>query len=935
VNDTSRTPYYALAASNVAVDEGTTATFTLSTVNVPLGSTLLYTLSGLSNADVLGGVLSGNAVINSSGMAAILVNLLNDALTEGSETLTVTVAGVSASTTVNDTSRTPTYALASSSATVNEGATATFTLTTTNVTVGTPVPYTLSGINSADFLGGLLLGSVVIDSAGRGLILVNLLNDSLTEGPETLTVTAKSATASSLINDTSRSPYYSLSVSSPTVNEGSSVTFTLTTTNVASGTVVPYTLSGISATDLSSGSINGLLVVNSNGIASFTIALLNDAITEGPETITANTTGASISTVINDTSKGVPTYSLLANETLVEEGSVASFVLTTTSILAGTAISYTIYGVSEADTADGNLLGSVIVGENGQALISIPIAADKLKEGSETLAIKVEKASAFVIIADTSVPTDNYLPSAKNVTSTTTDTINYHTTSTAADLVVGTPALDIAKEYLNYASTEVSKLKDGSWQVKDKFNAANKDTLKEIDRIEFQDLSLALDYEGPAGMVAKILRSVFGSSTLTNAKFAGIGLAYLDDGMSYKDLCGLAANAAGLTNADLLLSTLILNVTGSPALTSAKAPYLKLLDEGATFSDIVNKIADLPANSLNGKLIDISNFGLPYIPYTLPSGPRFTLTAHKSKINEGETASFTLIGKNVPTGEPVNYILSGVNSKDIENSLLTNTVTLNSNGIAIIEINLLNDETTEGTEILTVTVDGVNATTIVNDSSKAPSYSLTASSTSVNEGATVVFTLKTSNVAAGTAVPYSLTGISPSDVTGGLMSGTAVVNASGVTTISISLASDFLTEANETLTFNVKGMASAITIVDTSKSPSTANASIFLSSLVNSVIEGEVAKVNVSSKGIPAGTLLKYSISGVSSKDVLGDLTQYIALDANGKATIEIATALDDEPEEPEMMYVSIGDYSTVIVINDSAANLVGVPANFELISGY
>jgi uncharacterized delta-60 repeat protein len=935
VNDTSRAPTYTLAASSASVDEGATVAFTLTTVNVATGTSFPYTLSGVSNADVLGDVLSGSTVINSSGMATISVSLLNDALTEGAETLTFTAAGASASTTVNDTSRAPTYTLAASSASVDEGATATFTLSTTNVAIGTSVPYILSGVSNADVLGGSLIGSVVIDSSGQGKILVELLNDSFSEGSEILTVNAKSATSSSIVNDTSRSLFYSLSVTSPAVNEGSSVTFTLTTTNVASGTVIPYTLSGISAADVSNGSLNGSLVLNSSGIASFSITLLNDAITEGSETISANTTGASISTVVNDTSKETPTYSLLANASVVDEGSVASFVLSTTGILAGTAVPYTIYGVSNADIADGKLLGSAIVDEKGQAQISIPIAADKLKEGSETLAIKVEKANAFVIIADTSALTDNYLPSASNVTSTATGSINYYYTSSVADLVVGTPSVDIVKEYSNYASNEVSKLKDGSWQVKDKLNTANTDILKEIDRIEFQDLSLALDIDGPAGMVAKILRSVFGTSALTNTTYAGIGLAYLDDGMSYKDLCALAANAASLTNADLLLSTLLLNVTGSPAFTNVKAPYLKLLDEGVSIADIVNKIADLPANSLNGKLIDISNFGLPYTPYTLPSGPRFNLTAHKSKINEGETASFTLIGKNVPIGESVNYILSGVNSKDIENGLMTNSVTLNSNGVAVIEISLLNDETTEGTEILTVTVGGVNTTTIVNDTSKAPAYSLSASSALVSEGATVVFTLKTSNVAAGTAVAYSLSGISPRDLADGLMSGTAVVNASGIATISIGLVNDFLTEGNETLTINVKGMTSAVTIFDTSKSPSTASASLTFLPLSNSVNEGEVAKIFVASTGIPPGTFLKYSISGVSSQDVLGDLSQFIAIDASGKATIEVATILDAELEDPETMYISIGDYSTSIVIYDLSVNLVGLQENSELILGY
>ena len=80
------------------------ATFTLRTTNVAAGSSIPYTLSGISAADVSSGSLSGNAVVNSSGVATISLTLLNDLLTEGAETLQVTAGGASASTVVNDTS---------------------------------------------------------------------------------------------------------------------------------------------------------------------------------------------------------------------------------------------------------------------------------------------------------------------------------------------------------------------------------------------------------------------------------------------------------------------------------------------------------------------------------------------------------------------------------------------------------------------------------------------------------------------------------------------------------------------------------------------------------------------------------------------------------------------------------------------------------------
>jgi len=296
---------YALSSGSTSVNEGATVTFTLTTTNVASGTVVPYTLSGITASDIIGGALTGNVTVNSSGTATITVNIVADSLTEGAETLTVTAGGTSVSTTINDTSTTPvpTYALSSSSASVNEGATVTFTLTTTNVAPGTLIPYTLSGVNAADVLGSALSGNAVVNSSGNATILITLANDLLTEGAETLTVTAGAVTASTVINDTSKSvPTYSLSSNSTSVNEGATATFSLTTTNVASGTSVPYTLSGISADDIIGGLLTGSATVNSSGVATISVGIVADSLTEGTETLTVTAQNKTASITIADTS---------------------------------------------------------------------------------------------------------------------------------------------------------------------------------------------------------------------------------------------------------------------------------------------------------------------------------------------------------------------------------------------------------------------------------------------------------------------------------------------------------------------------------------------------------------------------------------------------------------------------------------------------------
>jgi hypothetical protein len=80
-------------------------------------------------------------------------------------------------------------------------------------------------------------------------------------------------------------PTYALGRSSSSVNEGSSVTITLTTTNVDNGTLVPYTITGVNSADINSASLTGNFTISSN-TAQVVISTTADLTTEGNETLT-------------------------------------------------------------------------------------------------------------------------------------------------------------------------------------------------------------------------------------------------------------------------------------------------------------------------------------------------------------------------------------------------------------------------------------------------------------------------------------------------------------------------------------------------------------------------------------------------------------------------------------------------------------------------
>jgi hypothetical protein len=209
------------------------------------------------------------------------------------------------------------------------------------------------------------------------------------------------------------SPTYALTRSSATVNEGGTVTITLTTTNVVNGTVVPYTITGtgITAGDLGLSSLTGSFTVNSN-TASLVLNIAADATTEGSETFTVTlnsiTPTTNVSVTINDTSvPTIPTYTLSRSSSSVTEGSFFTITLTTTNVVNGTSVPYTITGVNSNDIDGASLTGAFVINANTDSIV-FNVTDDGLTEGTETFVLTLNGISGsgsnvFVTISDPTV----------------------------------------------------------------------------------------------------------------------------------------------------------------------------------------------------------------------------------------------------------------------------------------------------------------------------------------------------------------------------------------------------------------------------------------------------------------------------------------------------------------------------------------------------
>jgi len=104
-----------------------------------------------------------------------------------------------------------------------------------------------------------------------------------------------------------------------------------------------------------------------------------------------------------ETLNKLPSYSITPMMENVKEGEELSFSVFTKNIVAGTSLKYSLSGISSEDIVGGLLSGSTIVGTDGFAKISIPIAADQLTEGEESLVISLEGTTATVKVIDNSL----------------------------------------------------------------------------------------------------------------------------------------------------------------------------------------------------------------------------------------------------------------------------------------------------------------------------------------------------------------------------------------------------------------------------------------------------------------------------------------------------------------------------------------------------
>ena len=235
------------------------------------------------------------------------------------------------------------------------------------------------------------------------------------------------------------------------------------------------------------------------------------------------------------------------------------------------------------------------------------------------------------------------------------------------------------------------------------------------------------------------------------------------------------------------------------------------------------------------------------------------------------------------------------------------------------------------------TITSGSTSLIINDTSKAATFSITSSADSYDEGQSALFSLVTNNLAAGTAVAYTLSGISESDLESGSLTGTAIIRDSGTTVISISLAADAATEGAETLTITLNGFAdktASVIINDTSKNPGTVTTSHLSSILVDKgilgaspiILEGLTENIE-KTDGVTTSHVFSYNGSDYDYDDISPFIMIVVR---DNEFTDDFRSELADFAQEfKEISYQDAVAAVGLVGISDAVITVAGADGNY------
>lgn len=153
------------------------------------------------------------------------------------------------------------------------------------------------------------------------------------------------------------------------------------------------------------------------------------------------------------------------------------------------------------------------------------------------------------------------------------------------------------------------------WVLFDDVGDEGNDVLVAVERVAFADGRLALDLDGHAGHVVKVLGAVFGAATVHDPAYVGVGLGLADGGMGLQELLAtaldyrLGPNPSHAQVVDLLYT----NVVGVAPSDAERAEFTAMLDAGTlTPVGLAQLAAEHELNLQNIDFVGLVDYGVVY-----------------------------------------------------------------------------------------------------------------------------------------------------------------------------------------------------------------------------------------------------------------------------------------------------------------------------------
>lgn len=634
---------------------------------------------------------------------------------------------------------------------------------------------------------------------------------------------------------------YTITPDRTNVNEGESVTFILSAPDIPAGSVLPYILSGVESYDIVGGLLTGNFNVGANGIASTTIEIALDEVTDGEKVMTLmlrTSPGIYAQVTINDTSKETTYQIYYTNDesgnnrvSAINEGETVYMQLRSniTDVPVVVGFDYSDSTVTNADFVQP--LPTTLTLTNGAAAYRLDVIEDFQSEGNESLIAGVYStghpdrimARAALLVLDTSrlpswigafypnasstTPITQvnegesfvYRITASNIAVTQPITLSYSGAATADDFTSILPTTGNLLNTLTYAyTTKADQTTDGDedFIVTAKFNNALITTPPLVNTMRIIDTSL-----GYGVTDAYMSNDAAGNSRITSAPvpatvytivkavgFANGEMVYIDYSASdqkLRDMLGYNGRTAIVNNGVAYLTNTFNDPNGTiTATTTFHASIYRAANGQATGSVLRTMSA-----TINPRLAPEATLLLCGMADFNPI----------TSINEGAKFRLRITTRNIPNGSPaLSLTYSGTaNAADFAGVRPSSVVV--TNNVAIVEYTVNADRLAEGQETCVITVGlpwnggSVSTSIIINDTS-LPIVELMFTSdlagnsviSQVNEGSTAYMRARTIGYPDNTVLTMIYSGtVSNNDVVGGLPPTMTIVGNTAVAALNI------------------------------------------------------------------------------------------------------------------------------------------------------